>query len=205
METSAISVLDAGDLSRTEIQTAMDYLTRTRDAIVRATARLTPRQATFRPEPHRWSIADVVEHLMVLEEQFLEKVVVRLLGTPANFPDDDCERADARVVRLERDPASSVVEWGRVSLADAPPALAPRGRWTLDQSLARFRASRARTVAFLESTADLRQHVVDQPALGPLDGYQWILFVAAHTERHTRQIGDLIAHPRFPRVTSIDA
>lgn len=199
METNAISVAVAGDLRRTEIDTAVDYLTRTRDGVIGAAGGLTPEQAAFRPEPHRWSIADVVEHLTVLEELFLEKIVVRLLGTPANFPEDDVERTDARVVRLERDPATTVVEWGRVSLAEAPPPLAPRGRWTLGASMARFHTSRARTIALLESTKELRQHVVEQPALGPLDGYQWILFVAAHTERHTRQIVGVKEHPNFPR------
>jgi hypothetical protein len=54
-------------------------------------------------------------------------------------------------------------------------------------------------VAILQSTPDLRAHVVAHPALGPLDGYQWILTVAAHTERHTKQILEVKADTRFPR------
>jgi len=42
------------------------------------------------------------------------------------------------------------------------------------------------------------QHVFDHPALGPLDGYEWVLAVAAHTERHTKQILEVKADANFP-------
>jgi hypothetical protein len=34
----------------------------------------------------------------------------------------------------------------------------------------------------------LRQHAAAHPALKMLDGYQWLLLLSAHTERHTLQI-----------------
>ena len=39
--------------------------------------------------------------------------------------------------------------------------------------------------------ADLRALVVPHPALGELDGVQWLLFVAYHTDRHAAQLGEL--------------
>jgi hypothetical protein len=39
---------------------------------------------------------------------------------------------------------------------------------------------------------------VDHPVLGPLDGYEWILAAAAHSERHTKQILEVKADPNFP-------
>jgi hypothetical protein len=32
-----------------------------------------------------------------------------------------------------------------------------------------------------------------------LDGYQWLLLLSAHTERHTAQIAEVKAHTGFPR------
>jgi hypothetical protein len=31
-----------------------------------------------------------------------------------------------------------------------------------------------------------------------LDGYEWILFIAAHSDRHTKQIKEVEADPNFP-------
>ena len=37
-------------------------------------------------------------------------------------------------------------------------------------------------------------------ALGqPLDAYEWLLFVSAHSERHTKQILEVEADPNFPK------
>jgi hypothetical protein len=36
------------------------------------------------------------------------------------------------------------------------------------------------------------------PVLGPLDAYQWILLISAHSERHTKQIEEVKADPNFP-------
>jgi DinB superfamily len=58
--------------------------------------------------------------------------------------------------------------------------------------------SRQRTIEFLQSTPDLRAHVSDSP-LGPLDGYEWLLFIAAHSERHTKQMLEVKAAPDFPK------
>ena len=44
----------------------------------------------------------------------------------------------------------------------------------------------------------LRAHVLLHPVLGPLDAYEWVLAVAAHTERHTKQILEVKADANFP-------
>jgi len=64
--------------------------------------------------------------------------------------------------------------------------------------LQKFLDVRAKTIAFLESSADLRGHLISHPVLGPMDGYQWVLTIAAHTERHTKQIAEVKADPHFP-------
>jgi len=37
----------------------------------------------------------------------------------------------------------------------------------------------------------LHHHAVPCGALGALDGYQWLLLLAIHTERHVQQIDDI--------------
>jgi hypothetical protein len=63
----------------------------------------------------------------------------------------------------------------------------------------------ARLTELLESP-DLRQHMIEAPpikavskgAFDSMDGYQWVLAAAAHTERHTKQILEVKADAKFP-------
>jgi hypothetical protein len=177
----------------------LSYLAETRDAVVNAAKGLTEEQWMFKPSDGAWSIADVVEHLARLEDFFQSRIVTRLRDAPAGPPERDYRQMDALILVAEPDPTQKGVIAGRVSLGDVPPPLVPAQRWSPRQSLARFLASREETAVFLlASTGELRAHVVEHPALGMLDGYQWVLFIAAHTERHTRQIVRLKADPRFP-------
>jgi len=62
-----------------------------------------------------------------------------------------------------------------------------------------FVESRSRTINFLQKTEDLRAHAADSPLGKKLDAYQWILFISAHSERHTKQLNEVKADPNFPK------
>ena len=49
------------------------------------------------------------------------------------------------------------------------------------------------------SNDDFRDHLGPHPVFGALDGYQWILLLSAHSERHTKQIEEVKADPGFPK------
>ena len=179
------------------------YLEQTRDGVVEAIGVLTPAQWRFRPGPDRWWIADVTEHLALIEELFHARIVPRLREPTPALPDRDPERMDALVLAWEPDPATGVVIPGRASLGEAPPQLRPTRLWNPAESLERFLAARSETAGLLDSLSDgIRLHVVEHPAIGPLDGYQWLLFLAAHSARHTAQIRGIRAHAMFPLVDS---
>jgi hypothetical protein len=176
------------------------YLTQTCDGVAQAVAGLSETQWTFSAAPGRWSIALVVEHLAAAEEFILQRIVPRLRQSAAEPLQTQLAalHSDAQVLELERDPATGVVVAGRVPLNKAPGPIEPLGRWSHDESLRRLLAARVRTIEHLQWPPELRRQVVEHLAFGALDGYQWVLFVAAHTERHTRQILDIKADPRFP-------
>jgi hypothetical protein len=174
------------------------YLTQTCDGVSRAVAGLSPAQWAFSAAPGRWSIAMVVEHLAAAEELIVQRIVPKLRQSSKASTPLEASHRDARVLEWERDPATAVVVAGRVPLNEAPGPLVPVGRFSPDQSLQRLLAARVSTIEHLQRPAELRRQVVEHLALGPLDGYQWALFIAAHTERHTRQIMDIKADPDFP-------
>jgi len=51
----------------------------------------------------------------------------------------------------------------------------------------------------MRSTPDLREHATDSPLQVKLDGYEWLLFIGAHSSRHTKQILEVKADPNFPK------
>jgi hypothetical protein len=82
----------------------------------------------------------------------------------------------------------------------APEPLVPVNRFnTPADSLQQFKHSRAKTLAFLKATKNLRDHAFDSPLGQKLDAYQWVLFIAAHSERHTKQMLEVKADPNFPK------
>jgi hypothetical protein len=51
----------------------------------------------------------------------------------------------------------------------------------------------------LKKTPDLRDHALESPLGQKLDAYEWILFIGAHSERHTKQIKEVMADANFPK------
>ena len=85
--------------------------------------------------------------------------------------------------------------------AQAPEFLKPTNRWATREDLTKaFEESRKSTMDYVKtSNDDLRDHFFAHPLIGPLDAYQWILLISAHSERHTKQIAEVKADPNFPK------
>src|SRR5438876_88800 len=84
--------------------------------------------------------------------------------------------------------------------AQAPEPLVPTNRFgSPEGSLKHFVESRVTTEDFLKKTPDLRAHAADSPLGSKLDAYEWVLFIAAHSQRHTKQIEEVKADPNFPK------
>ena len=179
----------AQDITNTEREQALRYLAETRAGVVEAVKGLSDTQWTFKPAPDRWSIAETLEHIAVAEDLIGSNIRVRLEKAPAPAAERDARQVDAMVLAKVPDRSTKV---------KAPEPLLPNGRWTPADTLEHFLASRQLTIEWLKSDSNLRGHAVDHPVLGPLDGYEWILAVAAHSERHTKQILEVKGDPNFP-------
>jgi hypothetical protein len=175
------------------MQRAIEYLERTRAIFQRATAGLTDEQWHFKPTPECWSVAECTEHLALVEERILA-----LVQSMPNQPETSAEEL-AVIQKKDEFILTKVSSRRRKQLA--PPDAVPANRWPQDELRARFLAVRDRTIA-LASLADGALHTRVNPhfALGPLTGYQWLLFVAAHSDRHLKQMEEVKADPAFPGI-----
>ena len=162
-----------------------EHIDRTRARLLAAVEGLSEEQQTFSPAPGRWSVAELVEHLSMVEGN-VAGLLDRLLGKAG-----ESGAAGADTPALFADPVSieEFVERSRGVKLEAPERIRPTGL-SLADSLARLRESRAALHSLRPRVerADGRALRFPHPAWGPLDLYQWLLFLGAHEDRHLAQI-----------------
>lgn len=166
-----------------EIYEAIDE---SRGRLLASVENLADGQETFRPAPDRWSIAEIIEHLSLVEKQIARLFHVMLSKAEAagatRAENDDAFAAPVTIEHL--------LEPLREKRLQSPDGARPRGSARLADSVARLRESRA-------ALHDLRPRleridgaalVYPHPAAGPINAYQWLLFVGSHEDRHRLQI-----------------
>ena len=88
----------------------------------------------------------------------------------------------------------------RTNKIQAPDPLQPTNRFgSPEGSLKHFGESRATTEEFLRKTPELRRRATENPMGGKWDAHEFILLIAAHSERHTKQIEEVKANKNFPK------
>ena len=182
----------AQEISRAERDQVVKYLTTMRDQVVSESEKLTDAQWNFKQAPERWSVGEVVEHL-ALAESFMFDMQQKTMAGPA-------ATAERRAAAGGKDETIMKAIPDRTKKAQAPEPLQPGARLgSRADVIAAFKERRAKTIAYASSTKDdLRSRVSDSP-IGPVDAYQWLLFAAAHSERHLAQLREVKADPNFPK------
>ena len=185
-----LSGADAQTLSQADLDRGLQYLETTRKNIVEATRGLSEAQWNFKPSVFKWSVAQVIEHIAASED-LLRQMAESQIKTAPPGPDRDFKKTDDAVLSVVPD---------RSKKFQAPEQLRPKNQFgSPEAALKHFLESRAKTVELMKTTPDLRAHVVDSGLLGKIDAFERILFVAAHSERHTKQLLEVKADPKFPK------
>ena len=178
--------------TQAEKDKALKYLESTKQGVIDATRGLSAAQWNFKSAPDRWSVAEVMEHIAAAEDFIRGNITEKVMQAPARSAAEDVKALDDMVVAKIPD---------RSVKAQAPEPLKPTNRFgSPDAALKHFLESRQTTEAFLTSHSDLRDHAADSPLGKKLDAYEWVLFLTAHSERHTKQILEVKADPNFPKM-----
>jgi hypothetical protein len=140
-----------------------------------------------RPAPGRWSVAEIVEHLALVESRFTAAIETRI---------NEAVNAGLAAETAGREPLTEELE---LRLADrsrartAPELVQPSG--VFDVAAAWAAAETARTLlcdtvrrADGLALSAVRYH---HPSFGDLTVYQWVELIAAHELRHVAQIEEL--------------
>lgn len=133
----------------------------------------------------------MTEHIAAAEDLLRGMIEGQVLEAPPRAEGEDVAAIDALVLKAIPD---------RSQKAQAPEPLKPTNRFgSPEVAVKHFAEARAETETLLKEHDDLRAHATDSPIGKKLDAYEWILFVAAHSDRHTKQILEVKADPNFPR------
>ena len=189
--TGLAGTINDSSLSKKERKFGLGMLKGTRDEAVNASKGLSEVQLNFKASPEKWSVKECMYHI-ASAEKLLWAMFEGTMKAPAN-PEkrSEIKVTDEQVVKMIED---------RSFKAQAPEPIQPKntGFTSLEGAIEDFKINRAAHIKYLKnSTEDLRNHVVQLP-FGYIDCYQFLLFMAAHSNRHTQQMNEVKANPGFP-------
>lgn len=177
---------NAFQISEQERTFAIEHLTKTRDAFVNTIKELDERQWYLKPGPGHWSTAECAEHLFLTEVYYFMPNILKMQADGPN-PDKIAEAAGKDEVAI------SSMENRSYKVIGAPWEEVAGRKIDKDPLIATFLEKRNEVISWLKQTKDpLRVLFFDCPGLGWVDAYQFILYISAHTTRHTGQIADIL-------------
>jgi len=161
----------------------------THDARFRKAYESVPKdRRNVKPAPDRWSPANVVEHVAIVNGRVAGRFAKQIAEA----------RAAGHAAESATDPILPTIDLARVldrrpeSRVQAPDPIKPTGldadaAWTaLEQSSAALREA----LASGDGLA-LGSLMAPHPLFGPLSIYQWAAFVGAHQSRHAAQLDEI--------------
>lgn len=179
-------------ISEAERKTAIDLLTQTEQGVLKSVAGLSDAQLNFKPAPDKWSVLDCVKHIAITEQGLWQMTNGAIQQAANPEKRSEIKATDEQVVQMIESRAKKV---------KTVPPMEPQNTpyKSLDEALESFKKDRAKLIEYVKTTNDdLRNHVV---TFGPgsYDSYQMVLFIGAHSNRHTQQMEEVKANPNFPK------
>jgi uncharacterized damage-inducible protein DinB len=186
MTTSSVRLQPDLEPRNPRLQELFAYLSVKRNALREAVDTVPEPQRSHPPEPGRWSVADVLEHLALVEGRFTTILANRLAEA----------RAEGLAEERETSPIVGTFDQAgvldRTNRREAPEVVRPQG---LDWKSAwsRLEETRRSFLAVFRSADGLALGDVAyvHPRLGSLNLYQWGVWIGAHEGRHTEQVREI--------------
>ena len=171
------------------IEEVLNYLDAERSTLREAVELVSAELRDQSPGPDRWSVAQVLQHLAIIEKRIAMGMTKWIADARASGLGPEIETSSI----LNSLPLQLIAD--RSQPRSAPEEVRPRGdsdatsAWTaLEQTRAALRA------AILAGDGLALSEVVQaHPVLGPINLYQWALFVGSHETRHTGQVREIAA------------
>jgi len=183
---------EAATISKKERKNAVKLLQDTQKGVLKAVEGLSEAQLTFKPAPDVWSVEECVKHIAITEQGLWQMTNGAITAAANPEKRTEIKATDEEVVQMIESREKKVKTFSTMEPQNTPYK-------SLAEALESFKTDRGKLIEFVKSTNDdLRNHVSSLP-VGSFDSYQMILFIAAHSKRHTLQIEEVKANPAFPK------
>ncbi len=179
------------ELTKKERDDAVIYFKETQKALADQIKGMSENQLKWKPADSIWSITDCIEHLALSEKNLFDWAMGTLKAEANPAKRSELKKTDEDVKKMISDRSF------RVKTREG---FIPTGQFgDAKQTLKVFDEKREALIKYVKETKDdLRNHFADSP-FGLVDTYQLLLFISAHTQRHTLQIEELKANSGFPK------
>ena len=151
-------------------------------------------QWNWKLDDSRWSVAQVIEHLIVHDELFYRETRV-LTGLPTMTSQEDSLFAKDEIILSYREITSQ-------NTGKSPFYLEPLGRWcSKEEAVIGYSRVRKAMIEFVRSTDKDFRKFYTSSGRGPTayrDLHQLLLISIAHTQRHLQQIQKIKSYINFP-------
>lgn len=170
------------------IEELLEYLAEHRRALHEAVASVPPSLRERKPAPDRWSVAEVVEHLSLVEHRVAALLARQVAAARANGAGPDPDTSS--IVSTYVNPNAVVDRTKRIS---APELVQPTGTFDAAAGTEALVQARAAMKSSLQNAngVNLEPLMATHPALGPLNMYHWVVSLALHDDRHAAQIREI--------------
>ena len=154
-----------------------------REQLKETVENLTDEQAGISPEGGKWTIAQLVEHVALVEEG-MTRISAKLL----NEAREQGKTADGSV-KISEDFMRKAAG-AREQKIEAPDRVQPKANLTIAESLAKIEENRKVLDALrpLFESVECSDHKFPHPAFGDLTAHEWLTLIGGHEARHIAQI-----------------
>lgn len=185
----AFTVSDS-QLTDEERKMAVSELSTSLDRLMDALEDLTKDQLNYKVTEDSWSIAECVEHITISEVAFSD-MLQGLVQSPADPKNrEKVQIKDADLIAMMKDRSNKV---------KTQKPFEPTGKFgTHDATMETFVEKRRANIEYVKTTEDDLRNRAQTFPFGTVDGYQIILFMSAHSDRHISQMEEIMDSDGFP-------
>jgi len=178
-------------ITKAERKFALTKLKETKKHLEEAIKGLSAAQLNFKANDSAWSIAECTEHIAITETGLYGMFEGTLKTNPDPSKRGDVKFTDDQVWNMITDRSNKVKTFEPFK---------PSGKFgSFESTLKEFNDKRNVHIQNIKKIQeDLRNRYAQLP-FGTIDAFQVIIFLAAHTERHVKQIEEVKANANFPR------
>lgn len=178
-------------ITKVERKFALAKLKETKRHLKEAIQGLSAVQVNFKANDSAWSIVECAEHIALTETGLYGMFEGALKTNPDPSKRGDVKFTDDQLWNMITDRTNKVKTFEPFK---------PSGKFgSFEGTLREFNDKRDVHIKHIKKTKeDLRNRYAQLP-FGTIDAFQVIIFLAAHTERHIKQIEEVKANANFPR------